>query len=99
MAPRVANGEMTTSIHMDNIPLKDEPHAIVACVTTPTKYDEKLHAPIYPSLWRRIQDRSLVVLAQAAQLCYLSWRWHIFITHKSTLSLSFPFIICETMSK
>jgi len=38
MAPRVAYGGMTTSIHMDNMPLKDEPHATVACVTTPTKW-------------------------------------------------------------
>jgi len=55
------------------------------------------NAPIHPSLWYRSSCRLMVILAQASQILYLSWRWCTFVSQESTWALSFPLIIAESL--
>ena len=59
--------------------------------------DVNFNAAIYSTLKQKIHDRAFVVAAQLAQLCYLTWRWYYFLITPSTLYVSLPFIIAETM--
>ena len=44
-----------------------------------------------------VHNRLWVMLALCAQILYLLWRWHRFLTLTSTYYVSVPFIACETM--
>lgn len=61
------------------------------------EYGADFNAPIYPPRSQMLYDRGMVILAQAAQCFYLLWRWHRFLTNDSTLVLSLPFILSETL--
>jgi hypothetical protein len=61
------------------------------------EWDSSFNAAIEHPLGVKIFDRFWVIMAQLAQLAYLGWRWHRFLTNQSTLIFSLPFIISETM--
>ena len=92
----MVNGDMAM-VCMEEISLKDDESSCTTSVSDIMKYDDKFNAPIYPSIWTTLHHRLLVILAQAAQLIYVHWRWYHFLSEESTWFLSFPFIISETL--
>jgi hypothetical protein len=61
------------------------------------EYDVKFNKGLRDPWYIKLFDRTVVVLAQTAQILYLTWRWYHFVTTKSTLPFSLPFIISETL--
>lgn len=83
-----------------DIPLGDDQlHSDTSSATDSVSHaeiDANFNAAAYSTFKQKCFDRSFVVAAQIAQLCYLTWRWYYFSVTKSTLYVSLPFILSET---
>lgn len=85
-------------VEMDG--LEDHHHSDTSSATdsiSHSEIDANFNAALYSTTKQKIFERTFVVLAQLAQLAYLSWRWYHFCITKSTLYVSLPFIISETL--
>ncbi len=83
-----------------DIPLGDDQlHSDTSSATDSISHaelDANFNAASTSTLKQKLWDRSFVIAAQLAQLCYLTWRWYYFSITPSTLYVSLPFIISET---
>lgn len=83
-----------------DIPLGDDQlHSDTSSATDSVSHaeiDANFNAATFSTFKEKCFDRSFVVAAQIAQLCYLTWRWYYFSITKSTLYVSLPFILSET---
>lgn len=52
---------------------------------------------VNPSMWTYIYERVIVFLSFTAMIIYMTWRWRCFLTRPSTLWISLPLIVSETL--